>query len=100
MAIVVGPEGGMWVSGVDDAGEPIKLPNSVAGDAIAEKLNTFDLVLITVMNPFGDRKVLPFPAYALNTDATMLSIDIGEILEGTILEIALPSGSITIKGRT
>lgn len=89
LAIVVGPEGGMWVAGLDEVGEFIKLPNSVAGAAITAKINMLDPVLITVINPSGARKVLPFPAYILNTEATMLYIDIGEIMTGKILEIAL-----------
>lgn len=100
LATVVGPEGGMWASGVDEAGELIKIPNSVAGAAINAKLETLDPVLITVTNLLGERKVLPFPSYVLNMDATKLSIDIGEIMTGKILEIALPSGSITVKDRT
>ena len=90
----------MWAAGIDEAGEFIKIPNSVAGAAINAKLNTLDPVLITVTNPLGERKVLPFPSYVLDMDATKLSIDIGEIVTGKILEIALPSGSITVKDRT
>lgn len=95
--IVAGPEGGVWAYGMDEAGEIIKMPNSVAGAAIFAKLVTIDPILITVINPLGDIKTLPFPSYVFNNNTGMLSIDIDEIMTGKTLEIALPSGAITVK---
>lgn len=97
LGLLVSSTGGMWTAGLDEAGEFIIIPNSVAGAAINEKLKSLDPVLITVTNPLGERKVLPFPSYVLNMDATILSIDIGKIMTGATLEIALPSGNITVK---
>lgn len=36
--ILISPTGGMWAAGIDEAGEFIKIPNSVAGAAIIAKL--------------------------------------------------------------
>lgn len=94
--IFVGPEGGMWIAGFDEHGEPVRIPNSVAGAAILEALME-PPILFTVMNPYGEQKILPFPSYSINIDNTKLSIDIGEIMAGKALEIALPSGAITMK---
>lgn len=99
-AIVVNPAGGIWAAGVDKTKNIIKIPNSVAGAAIIAKLEKFDLVLITVINMInvqGTIKVLPFPSYDYNRSTGILSIDIGEIIPGTTMEITLPSGAITVK---
>lgn len=37
------------------------------------------------------------PAYTVDHGVTKLSIDIGELIAGVILDIDLPSGLITIK---
>lgn len=88
----------MWVAGFDEAGEPVKIPNGVAGAAILEKMaESKHPILFTVINPYGEQKILPFPSYSINIDNTKLSIDIGEIMAGKALEIALPSGDITVK---
>lgn len=96
-AIVVGPEGCVWADGIDEAGEIIKLPNSVAGAAINAKLGTLDPILITVINQLEDTMTLLFPSYVFNSNTGMLSIDLGEIKPGKTLEIAIPSGAITVK---
>lgn len=86
----------MWVAGFDEEGELVKMPNGVAGAAILEALAE-PPILFTVLSAVGDQKILPFPSYSINIDLTKLSIDIDEIMTGKTLEIALPSGAITVK---
>lgn len=95
-SIVVGPMGCVWAAGFNES-NIIEIPNSVAGAAILAKMETFDTVLITVISISDDIKMLPFPPCAFNKAADILSIDIGEIMPGNTLEIALPSGAITMK---
>lgn len=52
---------------------------------------------IMLIETSGNVKVLPMPAYTFNQGITKLTVDIGEIMAGHTLEIALPSGVITIK---
>lgn len=42
-------------------------------------------------------KVLSLPVYTVNKTAKTITIDIGELIAGITLEIALPSGHITVK---
>lgn len=72
---------------------------SVAGAHIKTTVTAFDPVQFTIMllGTSGSVKVLPMPAYTVDPDITKLSIDIGELITGVILEIALPSGTITVK---
>lgn len=88
-----------WGAGVDENKQPINIPDSMAGAYIKTALDTFTQVYFTVAaHTATGNKVLPMAAYAVNHDNTKLSIDIGEIIAGVLLEIALPSGAITIKG--
>lgn len=75
------------------------LPAGVAGAHIKTTVTAFDPVQFTIMllETSGNVKVLPMPAYAFDSDITKLSINIGELITGVILEIALPSGTITVK---
>ena len=59
----------------------------------------FDPVQFTIMllGTSGNVKVLPMPAYTFDPGVTKLSIDIGELIAGVILDIVLPSGTITVK---
>lgn len=50
-----------------------------------------------VLGTSGNVKVLPIPAYTFDRGITKLSIDIGELIAGVILDIAIPSGTITVK---
>ena len=52
---------------------------------------------IMLLGTSGNVKVLPMPAYTFDPGVTKLSIDIGELIAGVILDIALPSGTITVK---
>lgn len=71
----------------------------MAGAHIKTTVTAFDPVQFTIMllGTGGNVKVLPMPAYTLDPGITKLSVDIGEIMAGNTLEIALPSGVITIK---
>lgn len=53
--------------------------------------------IIMTKEASGDRIVLPMPAYTVDSVTTKCSIDIGELIAGVILDIALPSGTITVK---
>lgn len=99
--IAVYGQDAFWFAGVDDTANPnlIEQPARVAGDRIKATVTAFDPVRFTIMliEMSGNVKVLPMPAYTFNPGITKLSVDIGEIMAGHILEIALPSGVITIK---
>ena len=88
-----------WFAGIDGEESLILLPAGVAGAHIKTTVTAFDPVQFTIMllETNGNVKVLPMPAYTFNPGITKLSIDIGELITGAILEIALPSGTITVK---
>lgn len=71
----------------------------MAGAHIKTTVTTYDPVQFTIMllEAGGNVKVLLMPVYTFDPGITKLSIDIGEIMAGHTLEIALPSGVITIK---
>lgn len=75
------------------------LPAGVAGAHIKTTLTAYDPVQFTIMSigTSGNVKILPMPAYTVDYGVTKLSIDIGELIAGVILDIDLPSGLITIK---
>lgn len=97
--IAINGQNSFWFTGVDETANLIELPAGVAGAHIKTTVTAFDPVQFTIMliETSGNVKVLPMPAYTFNPDITKLSVDIGEIMAGHILEIALPSGVITIK---
>lgn len=98
LTILVKGREAMWITGVDKTQEPIKLSASVAGTYIKTALDAFNPVYITVtMKTDTGFTVLPMPVYALSRTNDKLSMDIGELITGVILEIALPSGTITVK---
>lgn len=88
-----------WFAGIDGEESLILLPAGVAGAHIKTTMTAFDPVQFTIMllGTSGNVKVLPMPAYTFDPGITKLSIDIGELITGVILEIALPSGTITVK---
>ena len=88
-----------WFAGIDEEESLILLPAWVVGAHIKTTAAAFDPVQVTIMllETSGNVKVLPRPAYTFDPGITKLSVDIGEIMAGHILEIALPSGVITIK---
>lgn len=88
-----------WFAGIDKNGIPVPVPAQVAGAYIKTALAAVNPVQFAIMTygTSGDLKTLPMAAYAVNQDNTKLSIDIGEIIAGVLLEIALPSGAITVK---
>lgn len=88
-----------WFAGIDGEGSLILLPAGVAGAHIKTTMTAFDPVQFTIMllGTSGNVKVLPMPAYTFDPGITKLSIDIRELITGMILEIALPSGTITVK---
>lgn len=88
-----------WFAGIDKEESLILLPAGVAGAHIKTTVTAFDPVQFTIMllGTSGNVKVLPMPAYTFNPGVTKLSIDIGELIAGVILDIALPSGTITVK---
>lgn len=88
-----------WFAGIDKEGSLILLPARVAGAHIKTTVTAFDPVQFTIMllGTSGNVKVLPMPAYTFDPGVTKLSIDIGELIAGVILDIALPSGTITVK---
>lgn len=98
MILVSGVEA-TWFTGINKNHGPIILPSEVTGSYIKTALNAGEPVqfLITTLDPHGNLKVLPMPAYILNNVGNVLSIDIGELMAGITLEIALPSGHITVK---
>lgn len=77
----------------------IELSAGVAGSYIETALKAYNPVefMIFTKRTSGDRVVLPRPVYTVDFTTTKCSIDIGELITGVILEIALPSGSITVK---
>lgn len=88
-----------WFAGINGEESLILLPAGVAGAHIKTTVTAFDPVQFTIMllGTSGSVKVLPMPAYTFDPGITKLSIDIGELITGVILEIALPSGTITVK---
>ena len=89
----------LWLAGVDEKYKPITIPNSVAGAYIKTAVDAFTPVhFVVAANTATEQKILPMPVYTVDKEHTKLSIDIGEIMPGGMLEIALPSGSIVIKG--
>ena len=87
-----------WLAGVDENKQPINIPDSMAGAYIKTALDAFTFVSFAVVANTGtEQKVLSMPVYTITADNTKLSIDIGEIIAGVMLEIALPSGAITVK---
>lgn len=97
--ILVAGQTAEWISGIDKTKQPIALSASVAGTYIKTALDAFNPVQFAIMTvgTSGDHKVLPMPAYTYDTPVTKLSIDIGAIMVGHTLEIALPTGAITVK---
>lgn len=97
--IAVNGQNAFWFTGVDEMSNLIELPAGVAGAHIKTTVTTFDPVYFTIMlvETSGNVKVLPMPAYTFDQGITKLTVDIGEIMAGHTLEIALPSGAITIK---
>lgn len=97
--IAVEGQGASWFAGIDETKRPFLLPDGVAGAHIKTTLTACDPVQFTIMltGTSGNVKFLPMPAYTVNHGVTKLSIDIGELIAGVILDIDLPSGLITVK---
>lgn len=97
--IVVAGQSVDWFAGIDETKRLFWLPAVVAGARIKTTLTAFDPVQFTIVlfGTSGNIKILPMPAYTVNHGITELSIDIGELIAGVILDIALPSGLITVK---
>lgn len=97
--IAVNGQKAAWFAGIDKEESLILLPAGVAGAHIKTTVTAFDPVQFTIMllGTSSNVKVLPMPAYTFNPGVTKLSIDIGELIAGVILDIALPSGTITVK---
>lgn len=95
--VLVSPMGGVWVSEIDKKRQPVLIPDSVAGAFIDTAIKAFKPVFFTIMSEADGSKILPMPAFSLNVERTRLSIDIGEVITGKTLEIALPSVTITVK---
>lgn len=97
--IVVDGQGADWFAGFDETKRPFLLPNGVAGAHIKTAITAFDPVQFTIIlfGTSGNFKILPMPAYTVDHGVTKLSIDIGELIAGVILDIDLPSGLITVK---
>lgn len=88
-----------WFAGFDETKRPVLLPAGVAGAHIKTTITAFDPVQFTIIlfETSGNFKILPMPVYTVNHGITKLSIDIGELIAGAILDIDLPSGLITVK---
>lgn len=97
--IVVDGQSANWFAGIDETKRPFLLPAGVAGARIKTALTAFDPVQFTIalFATSGNVKILPMPAYTVDPSVTKLSIDIGELIAGVILDIDLPSGLITVK---
>lgn len=97
--IAVDGQSADWFAGIDETKRPFLLPAEVAGAHIKTTLTAFVPVQFTIMlvGTSGNVKVLPMPAYTVDHGSTKLSIDIGELIAGVILDIDLPSGLITVK---
>lgn len=95
--ILIGSLNVQWIDGVDENGNILQIPNSVAGAAIFAAANAFVPLTLMVIAIDPEPKALPFPAYSFNKITKVLTIDIDEIKAGHIMEIALPSGVITVK---
>lgn len=98
-SIVVDESTAVWFEGVDKNHMPIELSAGVAGSYIETALKAYNPVefMIFTKRESGDIVVLPRPVYTVDNAISKCSIDIGELITGMILEIALPSGSITVK---
>lgn len=94
--ILIGPQGGQWIDGVDEKGHIRKLPDSVAGAAISAAANAYAPLSLMVLAMEPKPMALPFPVYSFNKFANVLTIDIDKIMAGHIMEITLPSGVITV----
>ena len=90
-------QGGLWIDSVDEKGNIRPIPDSVAGAAISAAINALVPLSLMVLVPEPEPKALPFPVYGFNALANVLTIDIDKIKAGHIVEIALPSGVITVK---
>lgn len=88
-----------WLARFDETKRPVLLPDGVAGAHIKTTITAFDPVQFTIIlfETSGNFKILPMPVYTVNHGITKLSIDIGELIAGAILDIDLPSGLITVK---
>lgn len=97
--IAVDEQHAAWLAGIDETKNPFLLPAGVAGAHIKTAMTAFDPVQFTIVlfGTSGNLKVLPMPAYTVDHGIAKLSIDIGELIAGAILDIALPSGLITVK---
>lgn len=97
--IAVEEQSAAWIAGVDETKRPVLLPAGVAGAHIKTAMTAFNPVQFTIMllGTSGNVKILPMPAYTVYHGITKLSIDIGELIAGVILDIDLPSGLITVK---
>lgn len=97
--IAVDEQSANWFAGIDETKRPVLLPAGVAGAHIKTAMTAFDPVQFTIMllGTSGNVKILPMPAYTVDHGITKLSIDIGELIAGVILDIDLPSGLITVK---
>ena len=80
----------------DHAGPPVRF-SVVESNGASVTVFTPVLYNVSLLGTSGNVKVLPMPAYTFDPGITKLSIDIGELITGVILEIALPSGTITVK---
>lgn len=98
MIVVVG-QSANWFAGIDETERLFLLPAGVVGAHIKTTLTALDPVQFTIVSfgTSGNVKILPMPAYTVNHGITELSIDIGELIAGVILDITLPSGLITVK---
>lgn len=89
----------MWFA-IDKNHQPtFELSSGVAGSYIETAIKAYNPVefMNFTKRTSGDIVVLPRPVYTVDYATTKCSIDIGELITGVILEIALPSGSITVK---
>lgn len=98
--ILIDLQGGQWIDGVDENRRIRKIPDSMAGAAISAAANAFAPLSLMVLVMGPDPMVLPFPLYSFNQIANVLTIDIDKLMPNKTLEIALPSGSITVKDST
>lgn len=95
--ILICPPDVRWIDGIDENGNILPIPDSVAGAAIFAAANAFVQLALMVLVIDPDPKALPFPVYSFNKVTQVLTIDIDEIKAGHIMEIALPSGVVTVK---
>nr|DAE19165.1 MAG TPA: hypothetical protein [Siphoviridae sp. ctCUc43] len=87
-----------WLGGIDAEGEQVTIPSHIAGSAIKASLQAYIPVFFMMAAHYSNgHRVLISPSYNISADTTKLVIDISEIMEGYYLEIALPTGNITVK---